>query len=329
MLVLSEKVITGIFSNLSPSDVLHYQQILLKGLAEYESNNSLIPPRVVQATEYGCTHLFMTSMGSRVGMKAITGSKMGFNGITTILDRETGSAKAVINGSTLTAFRTALANSLGLVKYYPIDKKYNNEMMISFGVGDQSLWHIKLSLILYPGRFKSVICVNRTLKNGQIFCDKLKKEFPNTEFISTDKEGLKNINLETCGLIWTCIPIGEPTVTKDITDKCAQKLFIGAIGSYKPHMIEVSGEVLNEALKYGKILVDSKEHCLHEAGEFIQNNIKEDSLIELCEVYTEKLPVEGKLVVSKLVGLCIMDVWVGEECLNQAIKEGLGIDVDF
>lgn len=339
MLVLSDSVISTQFKNLSLDALKAYQETLVGALLEYAHDNSIIPPRVVASTPYNATHLFMTSMGTRVGMKAITASSIGFNGVTTILDRETGAPLAVINGSTLTAFRTALCTSLGLVKTFPVDVKYfNNETLVVFGVGDQAVWHVRLALILYPHRFSKVVCVNRTLQKAKDYCSYMSKGYESTlEFIPIEMgdEQLKEY-FKSTSVVFTCVPSTVPTVTLELTSLAQGKLFIGAIGSYKPQMIEIDGDVLNEVLKAGgKILVDSKEHCLHEAGEFIQNRIQEDSLIEYSDVYSgdgesTSFLANSSIVVSKIVGLCIMDVWVGSHCLQQAQKEGTGIEIaDF
>lgn len=336
MLVLTDAVISKQFEGLTIASLTDYQHTLTAALQEYAQDPSIIPPRVVESTPYGATHLFMTSMGSRVGMKAITASKEGFNGITTVLDRETGAPLAVINGSTLTAFRTALCSSLGLVKTYPVEADYNGgETLVVFGVGDQAVWHVRLALILYPKRFAKVVCVNRTLAKAVDYCAYMAKGYMGLEFVplAIDNKGELKKHFETTSVVFTCVPSTVPTVTLDLTCERKGRLFIGAIGSYKPQMIEVHGDVINEVLAAGgKVLVDSKEHCLHEAGEFIQNGITEDSLMEYSAVYSGKAVdtsflEKSPIVLSKIVGLCIMDVWVGAHCMANAQKEGTGIEI--
>lgn len=57
------------------------------------------------------------------------------------------------------------------------------------------------------------------------------------------------------------------------------------IGSYKPHMREVSQEVLAQAREGGrKVVVDSREACLKEAGELIEAGMGEQDVVELGEV---------------------------------------------
>ncbi|TID30016.1 hypothetical protein CANINC_001385 [Pichia inconspicua] len=341
MLVLKNDVIKNLFSNLDIPGVQDYQNTLLDALREYKTDPSIIPPRIVKSTEFGCTHLFMASTGSTVGMKAITGSKEGFKGITTVLDKKTGYPLGVINGATLTAFRTALCNTLPLVKVFPLDANYESETLVVFGVGDQAIWHIKLAMILYPNRFTRVVISNRTVSKAEQLCNELQLEHKSTKFEAVGLPSGKSDDplleiFKTTSVVFTCIPTSQPTITTKLVQQLKKQCFIGAIGSYKPHMTEIEGDVLRKYIleKGGKIVVDSTEHCLHEAGEFIINEINEDSLVEISSLYENGNKNEWiknqTIVVSKLVGLCIMDVSVGNLCLEKAKNSGNALDIlDF
>ena len=88
-----------------------------------------------------------------VGLKVISGGPgnnskgLGFQGCVLIMDEITGQLKAVINANNLTAFRTALASSLGLT-LIALNANILPELS-AFGVGLQAYWHIKLALLLY------------------------------------------------------------------------------------------------------------------------------------------------------------------------------------
>ncbi|ODV83730.1 hypothetical protein CANARDRAFT_9294 [[Candida] arabinofermentans NRRL YB-2248] len=344
MKILSDAMVSGLLKTMSSQDVQDYQNTLLRALLEYQNDHSLIPQRIVTTTPF-CTHLFMASTGSIVGMKAITGSPAGFKGITTILDKHEGFPIGIINGKTLTAFRTALCTSLSLIKTFPINSteiKPSGDL-ICFGVGDQALWHIKLSLILYPGAFNKVFIINRSIEKADAFVDELKPEFPGQKFVTvsgTDSDAVAASFKEAC-VIYSCVPTTEPTILNSYLDgNVAEKIFIGTIGSYKPHMIEIEGELIKAQClnKGGKVIVDSMEHCLEEAGEFLQNNIHGDSLIEVAQLFegsseeTVKSQLEfiktNKVVISKIVGLCIMDVHVGNHVLGAAESKGIGLDME-
>ena len=80
------------------------------------------------------------------------------------MDEITGQLKAVLNANNLTAFRTALASSLGLTKLIAPSNANILPELSAFGVGLQAYWHIKLALLLYEGKIKEVNILNRTLK---------------------------------------------------------------------------------------------------------------------------------------------------------------------
>lgn len=333
MLVLSDSEVQQLLGGLDIPTIKQHQQCLIQGLLEYYQNNELIPQRIVTRTQYA-THLFMASTGSNVGMKALTSSKRGFAGVLTLIDKQYGNTLGVLNAATVTAFRTALATSLALVKAFPNPSDIGGHL-ICYGIGPQAKWHIHLALLLYPGRFDKVIIVNRTAANAEPLALEIAKLIP-MEVRGLDDPQLAD-DYTNASVIFTCVPSTTPTVVQSLVSRCKRsKLFIGAIGSYQPQMIEIEGAVIKDCLAHGgKIIVDSAPHCLAEAGEFIQNGITRDSLCELASLYGENPPKDqvqylstGRVVISKLVGLCIMDVSVGASIVDKAKEAGVGTQID-
>ncbi|GME74610.1 unnamed protein product [Ambrosiozyma monospora] len=277
MKVLSESVISSLLRDLSLPELKAYQTTLVNSLLEFKQDHSIIPPRIVTQTPVGATHLFMASTGETVGMKALTGSKAGFKGVTAIVDKYDGYPIGILNAATLTAFRTALCSTLGLVKTFPPESTTESlGDLICFGVGDQGLWHVRLALALYSGKFENVFIVNRSLdKAEKIIKDDFSVEFPNVKFQALAGEDSASIkkSFVNVSVAFTCVPSTKPTIVKSYIDSNVRdKVYIGAIGSYKPHMIEVDGDLTKEYIlkNGGKVIVDSVEHCMDEAGEFLQ-----------------------------------------------------------
>jgi hypothetical protein len=74
-----------------------------------------------------------------------------------------------------------------------------------------------------------------------------------------------------------------PSSTIPIPSKTDRKKAIILIGSYKPHMREISSELVQHALEDGgKIVVDSREACLQEAGEL--QGLGPEDVVELGEL---------------------------------------------
>lgn len=355
-IVSDENIIRYLNENLSRDSIVSkFQSSLLKGLINYEKDpSSIVPPRTVQTSNTensDSTHLFMPCIApNEVGIKLISGGPsnsqkgLGFQGCILILDEFSGSLQGVLNAKTITAFRTALASTLGLVKVFdPYGKENDIPAVISvFGVGLQAYWHIKLSLILYEGKVNHVNIVNRSMNNAQELGARLSKEFPNTTFESHlygEPHQLTTIQsrVSQSSIIFGCLPSTETVIKKCyINPEPSKKKYISLIGSYKPHMIELDLDFITPNYKNSssspKIIVDSKEHTLHEAGELIQAKIGADQLLEITELYSENVDprdytTSSNVVVLKIVGLSVMDITIAN-LIIQDILEGKAINIE-
>lgn len=339
MKILTEnKVNEFLNSNLSVKTILElYQPTLIKSLDNYASNPNSVPPRVVQdsSTIEGSTHFFMPCIAPHeVGIKLITGGSannakgLGFQGTVVVEDEETGALKGLVNAKTLTAFRTALATSIAMVKAINPDKPNILPSIAVFGVGLQAYWHLKLALILYHGHIELIVIVNRSLMTADKFKGELTKEFPNIN-ISTYlwiQDDINSDALTECSIIFGCTPSTDAIILDRFINKDpTYKTFIGLIGSYKPHMVELDLSFIKRNYKENErlplIIVDSKHHCLDEAGELIQTGITSAQLVELSQlasVEEEQITTSGNITVLKVVGLSIMDISMAKLLLEIA-----------
>ncbi|KAK6455649.1 uncharacterized protein RJT20DRAFT_128944 [Scheffersomyces xylosifermentans] len=351
MKVLSDKdIVAYLDSKLTQKSILEdFQPALVNSLRTYgDDPNKIVPPRIAQVSnneKSDTTHLFMPCISpDEVGIKVISGGQgnnakgLGFQGCVLIMDEITGSLKAVLNAGTLTAFRTALASTLGLTKVISVDKDGLLPEVAVFGVGAQAYWHVKLTLILYQGKFTTVNILNRTLKNAEALAATLSSEFKDIKFNSysyQDPEVEQDLtdHVRNSSVIFGCTPSTVPIIKKDyINSNAKYPKFISLIGSYKPHMIELDLAIVEELKTSGvSIIVDSKEHTLHEAGELIQGDITENELIEIPDLYVGEISsstftlASSNLTVQKLVGLSIMDLSVGKYISEDAGDVGVDI----
>ncbi|KAH3677291.1 hypothetical protein WICPIJ_009006 [Wickerhamomyces pijperi] len=333
MRIVSDTQVQELLGNLTPELITSYQNILATALQQYHFDPSLIPERIVinKPSISNATHIFMPSFTStHTGIKTLGGSVEGFKGAVLILDKDNGVVKGMVNAMSLTGFRTALASSLALRKFFEVEKK--NQVMSVYGNGAQAYWHVKVTLSAYPGNFNKVNLIVRSRNEKSLELVKaLQSEFPDVEF-----ELIENgpaVDLKSSTVIYGCIPSTTPSIHLDqlATD---HQVFISLIGSYKPNMFEVDDAIVLKAKTSGKIMVDSYEHTLAEAGELIKNRIDKRHVIELGELeYIEKEdivdPKKSNLVLAKIVGLSIMDVAVGGYILEKAKQQNIGIETDF
>ncbi|KAI5968690.1 hypothetical protein CANMA_002126 [Candida margitis] len=343
MKVIRDKDIQSFLTKeLTKESILHqFQPILLRGLSTYACNpNAIVPPRIVQQSnnpDSDTTHVYMPCISpDEVGIKVISGGPsnnskgLGFQGCVMILDEFTGQLNAIINAACLTAFRTALASVLGLTRVVPVDSENILPEISVFGVGQQAYWHIKLALVLYEGKIKGVNIMNRTLANAKKLSKELEKAFDNVEFraYSFDEDSKYNSHIANSSIIFGCTPSTSAVIKQTFLNKDPKYAkFISLIGSYKPHMIELDLDFMHHLRNSGvRVIVDSKEHTLHEAGELIQSGYTDNQLVEIHELYDEEdfssvTDSTTGITVQKIVGLSIMDL-----CMGKYIYEKIGDD---
>lgn len=345
MKVISDKqVVTHLLATLNKKSILgEYQPALLGALSNYEKDPSVSPERTVQLSntpDSDTTHLFMPCIAPHgVGLKVISGGPtngrkgLGFQGCLVILDEFTGELLAIVNAKALTAFRTALASTFGLVKAF--DPNQDTEMLpelLVFGTGPQAFWHIVLAARLYP-QLKRINIVSRTSASGEALAAELALAVDQpVEVISLSDQKEVQIHVLNSSVIFGCTPSTEGIILgRYINADSHKRKYISLIGSYKPHMIELNLDYINEHYtgKKTKILVDSKSHTLAEAGELIQGHIGDDQLVSLAELMAGKTDIgdcvsDTGVVVLKIVGLLIMDIVMAKFVMERC--EGLVVD---
>lgn len=250
-------------------------------LASPSSNSEAADTQKADATPYGAISL----MGSN-------GKPFGF-----------------LNAEEITAFRTALASSLLMLRRTKV------KTITVFGTGKQAYWHVRLALLLRGSTIKNVHFINRDFNDRAA---KIMKSFVTYDIATKRAEGWMDTQFDLASLKYTEIdrilkqrlrasdmiicttpatePLFDHTILTNTEGRMRPRLII-AIGSYKPHMIEVPPEVVTQAIKVhgaghhfhkraeegGVIVVDTLE-CLKEAGELVQAGVKSDRTVEIGEL---------------------------------------------
>ena len=284
----------------------------------------------------------------------------------------TGLPYAFLAAEELTAFRTALASTLIL------ERRQSVHSITVFGAGAQARWHIRLALLLRGPEIHHIDIINRSFGHAQ----EIMHDFyhspswaairssanPKLQFsvLSTsyrDHLAHAKDHVRKADILFLCTPSTTPLFPHEfLTSAEGRKKgrYISAIGSYRPHMIELHPEILRQAVsrdhkrhhhkhadKGGVIVVDSLTSCLSEAGEIIQAGVTAEQLVEVGELIMVKKASmreiemgtgEGEAglrnwltrgnVIYKSVGLGIMDICVGEDLVEMARERGIGTEVD-
>ena len=279
----------------------------------------------------------------------------------------TGHPYAFLSAEAITAFRTALASSIIL------SRRTSVHSITVFGAGAQASWHIRLALLLRGSEIHHIDIVNRSFTRAK----NLMQEF----YTSPSWEALRNSNpklafsivsaeygeyqrllkehVRKADVIFLCTPSTAPLFPAEYLTSASGRQkgrYISAIGSYRPHMLELHPDILRQAVspehkhhhhkhadKGGVIVVDSLSACLKEAGEIIQAGITAEQLVEVGELLMVKKAsmkeiemgtgegekglkkwLSGGNVIYKSVGVGLMDICVGEDLVALAMERGVG-----
>lgn len=267
-------------------------------------------------------------------------------GSLTLLDR-IGNPRALINAEEITAFRTALASTM------MFKKRHNVHDVVVFGAGKQAYWHIRLALLLRGPEIHHLNIINRSFENAHNLIQRLystEEESavtlprPKIQILTpqaAEYERLLKATIRASSIIFCTTPSLTPLFpATHLTNPEGRKKgrYIAAIGSYRPHMVEIHPDILKQnvapdhgrhhhkhALEGGAVIVDSVEACLKEAGEIIQAELKSHEVVEIGELVmlrreAEKRRAECKARMSS-EGLDEKGVELGE-CTQRKKKKG-------
>jgi ornithine cyclodeaminase/alanine dehydrogenase-like protein (mu-crystallin family) len=228
-------------------------------------------------------------------------------GSLTLLDRN-GHMRALINAEEITAFRTALASTM-LFK-----KRQNVHDVVVFGAGKQAFWHIRLALLLRGPEVHHLNIINRSFDNAHKLIESLYHPDQNKSSVvdlarpkiqiitpqAAEYERLLKATVRASSVIFCTTPSVTPLFPAAyLTNPEGRKKgrYVAAIGSYRPHMVEIHPDILRQnvapdhgrhhhkhALEGGAVIVDSVEACLKEAGEIIQAGLQGHEVVEVGEL---------------------------------------------
>ena len=222
----------------------------------------------------------------------------------------TGQPRALINASTLTAFRTALASSCLL------RNRHSVHTITVFGAGLQAYWHLHIALLLRGKEIHHINVINRSFPRAQRLLMALaQNENPAVDLheklrpsILTPEYGeyqrLLKENVRDADVIFCCTPSVTPLFPAGHltnTEGRRKGRYICAIGSYKPHMQELHEDIIRQAVSAphkehhgavhhrhasegGAVVMDSIDGAMLEAGEIINAGIGGQGLVELGEL---------------------------------------------
>ena len=239
-----------------------------------------------------------------------------------VFNPTTGQPVALLEGSALTAIRTAAVSGLAT----DCLAREDSRVLGIVGAGVQARTHIE------------AVCCVRPIEEVRIYgptparVEKLAAKIGMLPWSPANVLAATSADEAVTGadVICTVSTASQPTFADASVKPTAH---LNAVGSYQPHVVEIPSATVVRS----RVAVDLREAALEEAGDLIQplnaGLIGEDHIhAELGEIVTGSKPgreSDDQLTLFKSVGLAVQDVLAAKTCVEKAREMGLGQAVDW
>lgn len=325
MLVLSETQVASLV------DIDELIAALEQAHVQYSTGKAVMPVRLVvplpQIQGRITSMPGFLSDDRALGMKVVTyfqenpkQNQPAILGSILLFSSETGRLIAVMDGSYITAIRTACASAMATKAL----ANPETPVLGILGAGVQARSHIQaLSRVRKIARIK---IYSPSGKSGAA----IQKEFEaktgiKIAVVPSPEEALRDADLV----------VTASTAKTPIVNAAALKpgVHINAVGSHRPDMREIDGDTVKRA----KVVVDSREAIMAECGDILlaiqEKSIDSDHIHgEIGEVLAgSKAGRESaaEMTLYKSVGIAIQDVAAANLVYRKALERGIGTTVDI
>jgi ornithine cyclodeaminase/alanine dehydrogenase-like protein (mu-crystallin family) len=231
-----------------------------------------------------------------------------------LFDGETGELRALLDGSAVTAVRTAAVSAVATRALAREDAK---ELAI-LGAGVQARSH--LEALPHVRALERVRIWSRTPEHAQAIAANA-----NTPF-TVEAVGSAEAALRDADLVVTATSSREPVVEKRWL---ASGAHVNAVGSSIPTTRELDSETMASAA----LFCDARDSLMNEAGDYLLAGLGPEQIrAELGEVLVgaaEGRQAADELTVFKSLGLAAEDLAAAEHVYEAARAEGVGSAVPF
>ena len=218
-------------------------------------------------------------------------------GVVLLFDAKNGALKAVVDGSEITAIRTAAVSAIAT----DLLARKNSEVLCLLGAGQQARTHLEAILLVRP--IKEVKVWSRNSENAKQFKSEMEPKFNlSIKIYGTAEEAVYDADI-ICTVTSSKKPILRGAWVKE-------GVHINSVGACRPDDRELDSELVKKSLFY----VDSIESATNESGNY---------LIPLKEGMIDKQHIIGEiggLLINKTPGRA------SEKCIT--IFESLGLAIE-
>ncbi|MBD1382525.1 ornithine cyclodeaminase family protein [Metabacillus arenae] len=285
---------------------------------EKEQAETLYMPSYIEPVNYsGLKVVSIFPNNAKEGRKVL-------QGIILLTDGLTGEHVALMDASYLTIMRTGASSGVA-TKYLA---RENAKVCAVLGTGAQSLGQIQA--VMAVREIEHILLFNRTLEKAEGLKEKLHALFPNWKGTITVQQDA-NAAVKDADIVICSSKSSTPLFDGRSLKRGAH---INGIGSYQSHMQEVDVQTL---YKSGKIVVDTMEGALHEAGDLIvpieQGLWNAQSIYgEISEIITgqkEGRTEQEEITFYKAVGIAYLDTMVAQSVYQRALAADVGETFNF
>jgi len=325
MLVLSEQQVQSLI------DIDELIDALAQAHVQYSTGNAVMPVRLVvplPQIQGRITSMpgFLTE-DKALGMKVVTYFQDNpKNNLPAILatimlfSAETGKIIATMDGSYITAIRTACASAMAT---NALANPQTGELGI-LGAGVQARTHIQALI-----RVRKIEKIKLYSPSGASAAA-VKKEMESQVKCAIDVANSAEEAVRGADLVVTATTAKEPILR---SAWLKPGLHINAVGSHRPDLREIDGATLARA----KIIVDSRDAIMAECGDILlalkEKSIAENAIhAEIGEVLAKVKPGrtdQDEITLYKSVGIAIQDVAAANLVYRKALDKGVGTTVEL
>ncbi len=303
---------------------------------ELSAGRAVVPVRGQLESADGVTLLMPAFLGGSrgLGAKIVSifrgppdSSEPPIQGAIMLLDAATGGPRALLDGTSLTAIRTAAGSALATELLAAPEAS----VLAVFGAGAQGRAHIEM--LAATRQLSEVRIVSLPKEGAKSLAEELSGaaagqlvpagggRAPRVRAVNNPAEAL-----EGADLVVTATTASQPLFAADMLERGAH---INAIGSFRPDTREIDGEIVVRA----RVVVDQRAAAWEEAGDLIipvrDGLVAEDEAIdaELGEIVNGAAPrgrCGSDFTLFKSVGNAAQDVAIAEAALARAEELDLG-----
>ena len=268
----------------------------------------LMPAHLPERSEFGIKVVSVYDDNPNLDLPRITATVL-------VLDPATGLPKAIMDGSSLTAIRTGAGGGVAADLLARKDAK----TVGLFGAGVQA--RAQLQAVMAVRDIKRVNLISRTKASAQQLATEISAwtDAPVVHLVPNPQQVVEDADIVLCATT-SATPLFDGNALQPGTH-------ITAVGTFVPEKREVDTTTLRKA---DRIVVDSREACLEEAGDLIIPNVEIDAEIgEIINGDKQGRQSNDEITFFKSVGVAVQDAVAGAAVLVEAEAKGLGTLVEM